>query len=90
MLSHAELPGVYWRRDRGELAVFDHVEATLLDDGRTLELRNPTAHGASVRVLVEDAVGAARPLGLDAAARWPRLRVPAGGSLRWRPEGGVC
>lgn len=81
LLTAAELPGIYVQPDTGLLCVFDHVEARLVDSpggGPGLECRNPTAFDAAVRIMVETADAARRPLGQAAALPWPVLEVPAG------------
>jgi hypothetical protein len=81
LLSAAELPGIYLQPDTGLLCVFDHVEARLVDTpggSPGLECRNPTAFDAAVRIMVETADAARRPLGQAAALHWPVLEVPAG------------
>ena len=81
LLTAAELPSIYLQSDTGLLCVFDYVEARLVDTpggSPGLECRNPTAFDAAVRIMVETADAARRPLGQAAALRWPVLEVPAG------------
>jgi hypothetical protein len=52
LLTIAELPGVYARRDTGLVWSLDHIAARF--EGAGLVLRNPTPYPAEVRVLVED------------------------------------
>ena len=77
-LMAVELPGIYARRDTGELFVLDHVEVERR--GGVLSIRNPTPHEARVKLLVEDAHGSAEPLGENAFLDWPVVVVPAGGT----------
>jgi hypothetical protein len=61
-----EIPGIYLRGDTGEAVVFDHVQVQVhQQDGRVshLEIHNPTAFSATVKILAEDATSAAKPLG---------------------------
>lgn len=81
LLTAVELPGIYVQPDTGLLCVLDHVEARLLgaeDEAARLEVRNPTAFDAEVRVLAESSAEATRILGQAAALRWPVLEIPAG------------
>ena len=81
LLAAAEVPGIYVQPDTRLLCVLDHVEARLLtaEDGTArLEVRNPTAFDAEVRVLAESSAEALGILGQAAALRWPVLTVPAG------------
>jgi len=83
-LAAAEVPGIYVQPDTRLLCVLDHVEARLLtaEDGTArLEVRNPTAFDAEVRVLAESSAEALGILGQAAALRWPVLTVPAGKTL---------
>ena len=81
LLTAAEVPGIYVQPDTGLLCVLDHVEARLLGaegEWAGLEVCNPTAFDAEVRVLAESASQARSVLGQAAALRWPVLAIPAG------------
>lgn len=52
MLSYWELPGVYVRKDTGDVWCLDHVEAKC--DKQGLVITNPTPFTAHVKVLSED------------------------------------
>jgi len=81
MLMAMELPGIYLRTDRGELFVFDHVDARILKRSRagvTISVSNPTPFPAAVKILVESARQARRPLGLTAFRKWPTTTIPPG------------
>jgi hypothetical protein len=52
MLTCAELPGIYIVRDKGIIAVFDHVEAKLEND--ILTITNNTKFDANVKIFVEN------------------------------------
>lgn len=67
LLSYAELPGVYARRDLRKVWCLDNVEAEWVGD--ELKIRNPTPYPARVKLWIEDAEQAARPL--------PVLGLPA-------------
>ncbi|MCC5843003.1 MAG: hypothetical protein JJU05_02000 [Verrucomicrobia bacterium] len=60
LLSYAELPGVYARSDSRKIWCLDNVEAEW--EGDTLRLRNPTPYPARVKVWIETAEDAAKPL----------------------------
>lgn len=83
MLTAAELPGVYVRTDTGRVIVLDHVRAGLeaRPRGWDLRLHNPTPFDAAVSVLAEDAVAAARPLGVNLPSQGRSVAVPAGGEI---------
>jgi hypothetical protein len=66
MLTCIEIPGIYLRTDTGEVVAFDHVQAKAhKTDGQFshLEIHNPTAFSAKVKILCEDLQQAAKPLG---------------------------
>lgn len=71
LLSYAELPGVYVRRDLRKVWCLDNVEAEWVGD--VLRLKNPTPYPARVNVWIEDADQAAKPM--------PVLELPTGQSL---------
>lgn len=50
LLSNAELPSVYVDLKRGTLGVFDHIQADIDWQKRTLRLSNPTPYTATARV----------------------------------------
>lgn len=52
MLSVAELPGVYARKDTRQIWCLDHIQANWTGD-ETLTLRNPTEFPACVRVVLD-------------------------------------
>lgn len=81
ILMATELPAIYVRTDTGELFVFDHVEARVLERSHhrlILAIHNPTRFHASVTVLAENAGQAQQPLGYTAFLKWPRTEVRAG------------
>jgi hypothetical protein len=66
MLTCMEIPGIYLRTDTGEAIVFDHVQVQVRKadgDLSHLEIHNPTAFPATVKILAEDSRSAASPLG---------------------------
>ena len=88
MLTWADLPGIYAEPDTGFAIALDHVKARWIpgeDDQPELEIHNPTAFDARVRILLEDAAARQRPLPINAAATWPIATVPAGKTLSWKP-----
>ena len=64
MLTITQIPGLYVQPDTGVFAVFDHIKAERVGDGRTLTLKltNPTQFPADVSVLVEKAKRARKPV----------------------------
>lgn len=81
MLTYAEVPGIYAQPDTGLICVLDHVECALeetADGGKALRITNPTAWPATVKLLAESAAETAVPLGVCAAAAWPRIRIGPG------------
>lgn len=57
MLTAQELPGVYVVRKQKQISIFDHVEAQLMQKRGALflQVRNPTAYAAKVRIAIDDA-----------------------------------
>ncbi len=77
-LMALELPGIYVRADKGELFVFDHVEAQVVKrdkTGVTLTITNPTQFDAKVTILSENRQQAQRPLGYTAFLNWPKTEI---------------
>jgi len=69
------LPGVYAQRDTGLTESFDVVTARWCGD--ELELHNPSAHVAQVRIAVETTTQAARgQLAAGWVAKLPLVTVP--------------
>jgi len=86
MLTTVELPGIYMQPDTGLLCVFDHVEARITghtSTALTLEVHNPTAFDADVRIFAENSGDARNLLGQAAAVRWPVFALPAGATQTW-------
>jgi hypothetical protein len=82
MLTVAELPGVYVRKETGRVIVFDHIDAEFSNLGGTpkLELHNPTKFDAVVQVLIEDDVSASKPLPLELLSLCKPITIAAGDS----------
>lgn len=80
MLTVAELPGVYVRKETGRVIVFDHIDAEFSNEEGTpmLELHNPTKFDAVVQVLIEDDVLASKPLPLELLSFCKAIPVAAG------------
>ena len=83
MLTVAELPGVYVRRDTGRVEVFDHVEATFTrEEGKPwLHLFNPTSFDAEVQLLIEEGSDLGQPLPLEILSRCKQVSVKAGARM---------
>lgn len=81
MLTHSELPGIYFQPDTGVLAVLDHVEASVTPDADgavRLSIHNPTPFDATVKLLIEASAQARRALSRSAVERYAVVAVPAG------------
>ncbi len=83
MLTVAELPGVYLRKDTGRVEVFDHIEASFSrEDGKPhLRLHNPTSSDAEVQLLIEEGSDLAQPLPLEILSRCKQVSVKAGARI---------
>ena len=55
MLTYVEIPGVYFRADTGELAIFDHVDvnATASHADWILTITNTTAYSLRLKLVVD-------------------------------------
>ncbi len=76
-----EVPGVYIQSDTGIVSVNDHIEARVLShegDSMSLELSNPTAFDATVKVMAETKAQSATVLGQNWSGCMSRIPVPAG------------
>ena len=74
-------PGIYVETDTGEVTVFDHVLARLVDG--KLEITNPTPCDAIVSVLAESTAQArGTSLGWLTYYNWPVVSVPAGQTVQ--------
>ncbi len=80
MLTVAELPGVYVRKETGRVIVFDHIDAEFSNEEGIpkLHLHNPTKYDAIVQVLIEDDVSASKPLTLELLSLCKVIPVAAG------------
>jgi len=86
MLTFTEIPGVYVRTDAGLVHTIDHVDAALVSkpnaDTAVVEITNPTAFPARVKVLAETAERSAKPLGPNYLADAPVVEVEPGATVR--------
>lgn len=85
MLMAMELPGIYLQLDKNEMMVFDHVEVTISERGKSgvvLQVKNPTAFPAKVSLFAEASTDALKPLSYTAFMKWPKIEIEAGKSLR--------
>lgn len=81
LMMATELPGIYVQSDSGQLAVYDHVEATVVQRIKgmvTLKITNPTPYDADVSVFVESKKASLEPLSPTAYLTWPKVKVKAG------------
>ncbi len=84
LLSYAELPGVYARRDLRKVWCLDNVEAEWVGD--ELRILNPTPYPAQVKVWIEDADEAARPQPLLGFPPHTSIQLAASSSHRAPPS----
>jgi len=69
MLTYAEIPGLYVQTDTGLIVAFDHIDVTIEShdaDGMTINITNPTAYYAQVRIFSEKASEVSQPIGQNA------------------------
>lgn len=75
-------PGIYVQSDKGEITVFDHVNAKIVGSDSssvTLEIENPTYRDGDISVLVETSDYAREnSLGWNTYYNWPKVHVPSG------------
>lgn len=76
MLTCAEVPGVYADPVKGVVCAADHVEARL--EKGVLQITNPTAFDAVVKVMVESGDAVKEPMGMYWQAKMKRVAVRAG------------
>ena len=89
MLTWIEIPGLYVQPDSGLVCSIDHVNAKLLRQSAgaaIVELHNPTAFHARVRVMSESSSAARTPLPLNALLKRPLVSVPAGSRVAVRAQ----
>ena len=87
MLTYVEVPGLYVQPQRGFYMVFDNIEARPTDDTPDyleLELSNPTAMEAKVKILAENEEEIRKPLGELALWKCQVAKVPAGAAITVR------
>lgn len=80
MQTYAEVPGLYVQPDVGFVWPFDHIDAAVVarePDRLVVELANPTAFPASVRVYAEPSTAMQRPLGQNALWNADVVEIPA-------------
>ena len=80
MLTYVEIPGLYVQPDSGFYRAIDHVDVLAKENTPqrlVLEVTNPTAFAAEVKVLAENSADAFRPLGQNYLWNCRRLEVPA-------------
>lgn len=65
LLTYTEVPGIWFMTDTGEVHVFDHVDVTVTEDGNEwlLDIFNPTAYDAEIKLLAETKSGWDKALG---------------------------
>lgn len=83
-LMAIEIPGIYVRKDLGEMYVFDQVEAKVAKNTSkemVLTIHNPTAHDAQVSLLLENKMEASMPLGCNAFMDWQKVNIKAGKTI---------
>ena len=83
-LMAIEIPGIYVRKDLGEIYVFDHVEAKMTKNTSqdiVLAIHNPTVFDAKVSLLIENKKEALIPLGCNSFMNWQKLNIKAGKTI---------
>ena len=81
MLTLTELPGIYLQSDTGFICVFDHINVKLVSmvDGKTtLEIENPTAFDADVRIFAEKSTDVKNIPGKAEILNWQICKIGAG------------
>jgi hypothetical protein len=80
LLAINQNPGIYMNTEKGEMVVFDHVEAEIIKKditGITLKISNPTHKDAIVSVFAENFKQAKMPMGSYSFLKWPKIEVNA-------------
>ncbi len=80
LLAYSEVPGIWLLTDTGEVRVFDHVDVTVMEDGNEwlLDIFNPTAYDAEIKMLIEKRSGLGKTLGESWLEGCPTVAVKAG------------
>lgn len=80
LLAWTEVPGLYIQPDSGFVYAIDHIEATgrRTSAGFRVEIKNPTAYPAQVRILCEPASNRKKALGVNTMSRRPLLTLAPG------------
>ncbi len=89
MLTCMEIPGIYLRSDTGEVVVFDHVQAKVHQaSGKFshLEIHNPTAFAAKVKILCEESQQATKPLGHNYLWECETVALEPGETISFTPS----
>lgn len=87
LMMATELPGIYLLTDADVFFVFDHVGARITRrdaSGVALEITNPTAYLARVKVLAESAAQSLQPLDYTAYLCWPQIDLAPGQCGVWQ------
>ncbi len=84
LLTALELPSVYFQTDSSLLAVLDHLEVGVHQHSNEywlLKIKNPTHYPATIRILVETAEEALRPLPPGAVSGLEPFEIQPGETL---------
>ncbi|MFO7636143.1 MAG: hypothetical protein R6W96_02400 [Clostridia bacterium] len=84
MLTHVEIPGIYVQPDTGLLWVMDHVNARVLEKtgaGLLLEVCNPTAFDAEVKIMAEPSQQMGSIMGQNSLFSCMRVPVKSGDTV---------
>lgn len=79
MLTWAEVPGIYWQTDTGILAVFDNLEARIVDG--ELEIFNPTKFDTTTKIWAETREQSGQTAGVLPPIE--AIQIKAGERKRW-------
>jgi hypothetical protein len=83
LFSIMQNPGIYICPDKGDMVVFDHVNAEIVKNdktGLTIKLSNTTHKDAHVSVFAENAEQSKKPMGNYGFLTWPKIEIKAGAS----------
>ena len=81
MLTWAEVPGIYFETDTGQVWVFDNVEVSNVKKSASefeLTIRNPAKFDARIKIFAEDRCAKRRPLKPNALFGCRKVLVASG------------
>lgn len=81
LLAATELPGVYIEKDKGNVTIFDQVNAEVIKNTTNqiwVKISNPTSEVASVKVLAENNLDRKKSFGYNPNMNWNRIILNPG------------